>query len=44
MIDSNTTNTATKTAQLKSQEFEFLPLDNDRLLLVNGEFNDNLRL
>ena len=47
MIDSNTTNTtntSTKTAQLKSQEFEFLPLDNDRLLLVNGEFNDNLRL
>ena len=29
---------------LKTIEFEFLPLDNDRLLLVCGECNENLRL
>jgi phosphate starvation-inducible PhoH-like protein len=30
--------------QQKSLEFEFAPLDNERLLLVNGECNENLRL
>lgn len=44
MTDLKTTNTQNKTTKLKSIEFEFSPLENDRLLLLNGECNENLRL
>jgi len=44
VTDLKTTNTQNKTTKLKSIEFEFSPLENDRLLLLNGECNENLRL